>query len=50
MTKEKAVRCTCGKLVAKMRDGKIFVYCKGCKREIELQLEPRAIEPRADNA
>lgn len=40
-TEEKAIRCTCGKLLAKARaDGKIMVWCKYCKKEVELEVEP----------
>lgn len=28
------VRCECGKIVAYERNGKIYVYCKSCKRQI----------------
>jgi hypothetical protein len=28
------VRCDCGKIVAYERNGKIYVYCKSCKRQI----------------
>lgn len=27
------------KTVAKQRDGKIYVWCKECKREVELKIE-----------
>lgn len=38
---EKAIRCACGKLLAKARaDGKIMVWCKHCKKEVELEVEP----------
>lgn len=43
----KPVKCTCGKMVARVRNGKIYVYCKTCKREVEL---PLVIEPRATAA
>lgn len=36
------VKCTCGKMVARIRGGKIYVYCKTCKREVLLPIEPRA--------
>ena len=36
------VNCTCGKMVARIRGGKVYVYCKTCKREVPLSLEPRA--------
>ena len=38
----KPINCTCGKMVARLRNGKIYVYCKTCKREIPLEIEPRA--------
>lgn len=34
---ENDIRCACGKLLAKVRsDGKIMVWCKQCKKEVEL--------------
>ena len=35
---EKPIRCTCGKLIGLMRNGKIYIKCKGCKREVELEI------------
>lgn len=35
------IKCTCGKLLAKQHeDGKIYVWCKECKKEVELEVEP----------
>lgn len=44
---EKPIRCTCGKLIGIMRDGKIYIKCKGCKREVELEIlpSPNNIQP-----
>ena len=37
MNDEGKIRCTCGKLLAKVHaDGKIMVWCKQCKKEVEL--------------
>lgn len=37
----KDIKCKCGKLLAKLRDdGKIYVWCKGCKKEVKLEVEP----------
>ena len=33
------IHCDCGKLIAKVKDGKVFVWCKNCKREVELKVE-----------
>lgn len=33
----KPIKCTCGKLLAIEKDGKLFVYCKSCKRQIEIR-------------
>lgn len=41
-TSGKPVKCSCGKMVAKIRNGKVYVYCKTCKREVPLEIEPRA--------
>ncbi len=43
---ETPIYCDCGKLLGKIRDGKIYVWCKGEKKEVELKIEKdRAIEP-----
>ena len=37
MSDDEKIRCTCGKLLARVRDdGKIMVWCKQCKKEVEL--------------
>ena len=39
--KEKEIHCSCGKLLAKRHsDGKIYVWCKECRKEVELEVEP----------
>ena len=35
---ETPVKCNCGKLVAKWRDGKLYVWCKSCRREYEIPI------------
>ena len=40
---EKEIVCGCchKKLLAKQRkDGKIYVWCKECRKEVELEVEP----------
>lgn len=38
---EKEIRCKCGKMVAKIHEnGKIYVWCKECRKEVELEVEP----------
>ncbi len=44
---EHNIKCPCGKLIAKERDGKIYVWCKHCKKEVELKIEKR--EPLSRN-
>lgn len=40
---EKPVKCECGKVIARVRDGKVYIYCKSCKRQVAIvDLEPRA--------
>ena len=35
------IKCTCGKLLAKIHeDGKIYVWCKECRKEVELEVDP----------
>ena len=36
---ETPIKCSCGKMIAKERDGKIFVWCKSCHKEIEIKIE-----------
>lgn len=41
------VKCSCGKLLAKRHDdGRIYVWCKECKKEIALEVEPYEPEER----
>lgn len=43
-TAGKPLLCDCGKLLAYKRDGKIYIWCKRCKKEIEVaDIEPRAV-------
>lgn len=36
---ERPIKCSCGKLIAKERDGKIYLWCKNCHKEVELKIE-----------
>ena len=37
---EKEIHCSCGKLLAKRHsDGKIYVWCKECRKEVVLEVE-----------
>lgn len=38
------VHCGCGKLLAYERDGKIFVWCRGCRKEVELKIQSGEIK------
>lgn len=39
----RAVKCGCGKLIAVQRDGRLYVKCRGCGAEVEIEYsEPRA--------
>lgn len=31
------IKCDCGRVVAYIKDGKIYVRCKSCKREVEVK-------------
>lgn len=35
---DKKVNCSCGKLIAVERDGKIYIKCRGCKHEVLVPL------------
>lgn len=39
-TKGEPIRCDCGKIIAFKKDGKLWLYCKKCKREIPIEPEP----------
>lgn len=39
------INCECGKLLARYEEGKIVLYCKRCKKEVEIdinKLEPKS--------
>lgn len=39
------IKCDCGKLVGRYENGKLYLYCKKCKKEIEIEvnkLEPKS--------
>ena len=43
------IKCKCGKILAKRHsDGKIYVWCKECRKEVELGVEP--YEPNRETA
>lgn len=31
------IKCHCGKLLAKVKDNKLYLYCKQCREEIEIK-------------
>lgn len=33
---DKPIRCDCGKLVARQRDGVLYVWCKECRKEVPI--------------
>lgn len=33
------VKCDCGRMVAVIRDGNIYVKCRRCKREIKVRVQ-----------
>ena len=35
------IRCDCGKLIGYLRDGEIYVLCRGCKHEVNIRAESR---------
>lgn len=35
---EREIRCTCGKLLAVERDGKLYLKCRGCRNEQEINI------------
>ena len=38
---DKEIRCECGKLIARIsEDGTIKVWCKSCKKEVPVKIEP----------
>lgn len=40
---KKPIKCDCGKIIAYYKDGKIYLWCKQCKREIEINI--KSLEP-----
>lgn len=42
------VKCDCGKLLAVEKDGKIYIKCKGCKKQIDIgELIAKSQEPKS---
>lgn len=46
------INCNCGRVLARIKDGRIFIKCRWCKElhEIELNTEPKkrnAYEPKS---
>lgn len=39
--KGKPIRCECGKLIGYMRNGEIYIMCRGCKHEVNIRAESR---------
>lgn len=37
---DKPIKCTCGKLLARVRDGKLCLWCKSCKKEVTIKISP----------
>lgn len=40
------MRCDCGKLIAVERNGRIFVKCRCCGRQVEVARDPRGQDSR----
>ena len=38
MSDKTPIKCECGKLLAYVRDGKVYVWCKSCRKEVELKI------------
>lgn len=43
-----AIKCCCGKLIGKYQDNKFYLYCKQCKKEIEI--DPKLIMKESQRA
>jgi len=46
---EMPIYCSCGKLIAKVRDEKIYVMCRGCKHEVEIPIPKTTEHKRAES-
>lgn len=47
MQEEKSINCSCGKMIAKERNGKVYLWCKSCHKEVELKIEKESrYEPK----
>ena len=38
--KGKPIKCECGKIIAYVKDGKLWLYCKKCRKQIPIEPEP----------
>ena len=41
------VKCDCGKLIARERDGVLYVWCKRCGKEVAIKKLPTSAAERA---
>lgn len=41
------LKCECGKLVGRYKNGKLYLYCKKCKKEVEIELNK--LEPKSQD-
>ena len=41
------INWNCGKLIAKLINGKLYLYCKSCKKEIPIEIEKLKEKMRA---
>ena len=39
------IKCDCGKLLARHEKDKIILYCKRCKKEVEIEINK--LEPKS---
>lgn len=41
------IKCECGKLLARYEKGKIILYCKRCKEEVQINIKD--LEPKSQD-
>lgn len=39
-TANNKIECACGKMLARMEDGVLYLWCKSCRKEVAYELVP----------
>ena len=43
------IKCCCGKLLCRYKDGYFYLYCKSCKEEKKIPANKIIVEPKSQD-